>query len=195
MNVCLLLAAGSSSRMGQPKMLLDFRGKTILQHSIDEIKKLPGNQLLVVTGCYYSLLKEILEQQQIEFVQNEQWQEGMGTSIQKGVKYITRYYPDATSVTILVCDQPFISAGLFQEMREMKQQAGKGIIACTYNDTIGTPVLFDKTYFDQLALLSGPSGAKKIVQQFAEDTAMVNFPLGAVDIDTAEDYEQLIGIK
>ena len=192
MTVFLLLAAGNSSRMGKPKMLLPFNGKTLLQHSIDEIKKITDQKLLVVTGCYHSLLKEQLQQQQILFFQNEHWQEGMASSIGAGMKYILQYFPDAVNVMILVCDQPFISAGLFQQMITKKAELVKGIIACKYNDTTGVPVLFDKKYFARLAILKGDVGAKKLVQQFVEDTAVIDFPEGAADIDTPEDYEKFI---
>ena len=192
MTVFLLLAAGNSSRMGKPKMLLPFTGKTLLQHSIDEIKKISDQKLLVITGCYHSLLKEQLQQQQILFFQNDHWQEGMASSIGAGMKYILQYFPDAVNVMILVCDQPFISAGLFQEMITKKAELAKGIIACKYNDTTGVPVLFDKKYFARLAILKGDVGAKKLVQQFVEDTAVIDFPEGAADIDTPEDYEKFI---
>ena len=192
MTVFLLLAAGNSSRMGKPKMLLPFNGKTLLQHSIDEIKKISDQKLLVITGCYHSLLKEQLQQQQILFFQNDHWQEGMASSIGAGMKYILQYFPGAANALILVCDQPFISAGLFQEMITKKAELAKGIIACKYNDTTGVPVLFDKKYFARLAILKGDVGAKKLVQQFVEDTAVIDFPEGATDIDTPEDYEKFI---
>lgn len=191
MTVCILLAAGSSSRMGQPKMLLPFNGKTLLQHAIDEIKKLNDTTLVVITGCYHSLLKAILEQQQIAFVENSNWEEGMGTSIQTGMNHVIQYYPAANSVLILVCDQPYISAALLNELVATKQQTHKGIVAASYNNTTGTPVLFDQQYFATLALLNGQYGAKKLVQQFNDDVIAVAFPAGAVDIDTMEDYEQL----
>lgn len=191
MTVCLLLAAGSSSRIGKPKMLLSFNGKTLLQHAIDEVNKLKHCKLLVVTGCYHSLLKEILVQQQIDFIENQHWEEGMGSSIQKGITHIMQQYSNADSVIILVCDQPHISSSLLQELIQVKQQTNKGIIAAAYNDTTGTPVLFDKKYFEQLALLNVQYGAKKLLQQFKDDVAKLPFALGAVDIDTKEDYENL----
>ena len=191
MTVCLLLAAGSSSRMGKPKMLLLFNGKTLLQHVIDETKKVNENKLLVVTGCYHSLLNEILLQQQIDFIENQNWEEGMGSSIQKGITYIIQHCHNVNSVIILVCDQPYISAALLDELIAVKQQTHKGIIASAYNDTTGTPVLFDEKYFEQLALLKGQYGAKKLVQQFKNDVASVVFSLGEVDIDTKEDYDRL----
>lgn len=224
-TVCLLLAAGSSSRMTKPgrhrrsdrvtedqtemnpgvtfgndqasfpKMLLDFNGKTLLQHIIDEVQQLHNTSMVVVTGCYHKLLKEILQAQQIPFIKNEQWEEGMGTSIQQGIIYLLDHYSNADNVMVLVCDQPYISSGLLQQMMDAKQTTGKGLIACTYNNTTGTPVLFDKKYFAQLAMLKGPSGAKKMIQQFTDDMVPVPFPAGSIDIDTPDDYKKLNGMQ
>jgi molybdenum cofactor cytidylyltransferase len=222
MTVCVLLAAGSSSRMKFPdryrksdwenreeqpqpgltsgtdqatfpKMLLDFKGKTLLQHIIDEVGQLQDPSLLVVTGCYHSLLEKILTPQQIPFVKNEQWEAGMGNSIQKGITYLQEQYNNADNVIILVCDQPHISSALLHEMIQVHQTTGKGIVACSYNGTTGTPVLFDKKYFPQLMTLYGPNGAKKMIQQLMDNVAIINFPFGAVDIDTPEDYSKLSG--
>lgn len=192
MTVCLLLAAGSSSRMGKPKMLLPFNGKTLLQHTLDEIRKIRDCKTVVVTGCYHLLLKEILQQQHIDFIQNENWEEGMASSIQKGIQYLNHHYPEADSVIITVCDQPYLSSSLLQQLVTVQKQTGKGIVASAYNNTTGTPVLFDKKYFKKLVMLSGQYGAKKMVQQFLHDTATVAFELGAVDIDTEEDYNTLL---
>ena len=193
MTVCLLLAAGSSSRMGQPKMMLPYKNSTLLQHIIDEVKIIKNTTLLVVTGCYHTLIEQSLLPQQIPLIKNEQWQAGMGSSIQTGMVYLLQHYPAATNVLILVCDQPFITTDLVQEMLAAKESKSKGIIACTYDGAIGTPVLFDKKYFNQLLLLHGTSGAKKLVQQFEADRATVNFPAGIMDIDTPEDYGKLLG--
>lgn len=191
MTVCLLLAAGSSLRMGKPKMLLPYNNKTFLQHIIDEIKELEGVELLVVTGCYHSLIQPILASQKIPLVENKNWEEGMGSSIKTGVEHIKRTYENAGAVLILVCDQPFISSLLLSELITKAKQTGKGIIASAYSDTLGTPVLFNKKYFDQLLTVTGQSGAKRIIQQFAADTASVEFPGGATDIDTPDDYKAL----
>src|SRR5690349_13913995 len=127
-TVCVLLAAGSSSRMqltgkndasyGVAKMLLEINGKTLLQHVIDEVKQLEHVSLLVVTGCYHSLLSGILTTQQIDFVYNQDWEEGMGTSIQKAITCMEESFPDAENAMILVCDQPYISSGLLKKMTD-----------------------------------------------------------------------------
>jgi len=179
--------------MGQPKMMLPYKGSTLLHHIIDEVKATKNTTLFIVTGCYHTLIEQSLLQQQIPLIKNEQWQAGMGSSIQAGMAYLLHYYPSAENVLILVCDQPYISTGLLQEMLTAKESTDKGIVACTYAGAIGTPVLFDKKYFNDLALLQGATGAKKLVQQFETDVATVIFPAGAMDIDTPEDYEKLLG--
>jgi molybdenum cofactor cytidylyltransferase len=199
MTVCILLAAGSSSRMQSsnaaekpiPKMLLSFNGKTLLQHAVDEITKVDETKLLVVTGCYHSILQEILSAQHIAFIENKNWQDGMGHSIQKAVLHVIEKYANAESIIILVCDQPYISSDLLQQLISTKKQSGKGIIASFYNEIYGTPVLFDKLYFEQLALLDGKAGAKKIVDENIRDVDSVPFPLGGIDIDTLSDYIKL----
>jgi len=77
-------------------------------------------------------------------------------------------------------------------MLAAKQSSGKGIIACSYAAAIGTPVLFDKKYFNYLVQLQGQQGAKKLVSEFLTDSITVNFPAGAMDIDHPADYKNLL---
>ncbi len=74
----------------------------------------------------------------------------------------------------------------------MKDQSGKRIVASSYAGTLGTPVLFDKEYFNQLKSLDGNQGAKNIVKMNMSDVCPVEFEKGSIDIDTKEDYEKLI---
>ncbi|MBA1993797.1 nucleotidyltransferase family protein, partial [Escherichia coli] len=81
---------------------------------------------------------------------------------------------------------------LFNEMRTLQAASGKKIAACSYADTIGTPVLFTEAYFDALEGLGGNEGAKHIAQQHHYDVARVPFAQGAIDIDTEDDYTALL---
>lgn len=186
MNGCIILAAGSSSRMKQPKMLMDFNGTSFIQHIIQTAKQLPDTSIAVVTGCYHELLEPILMNEQVNIVYNGNWEKGMGSSISAGITQLSQ--SSISNCFVLVCDQPYITATLLKEMLQQKELTGKGIVACSYQDTFGTPVLFDQRYFNLLMQLDGPTGAKKMVQQFIDDTVMVDFPEGAADIDTPEDY-------
>ena len=186
----LILAAGNASRFGSPKQLLVYHRKTFIRRIAEEAMTAFGDKLIVVTGANAALVEaEIAD---LTFVRNEEWQDGMGSSISKGMKEMMGSFPALQDVIILVCDQPHVSADLLLQMAAQKQSTGKGMVACAYNNTIGTPALFDKQYFNALSTLSGQQGAKVLLQQFRDDVTTVDFPSGHIDIDTTEDYERLI---
>lgn len=190
----LLLAAGASSRMGKPKMFLTYQGKTLLQHTV-EVAAVINHPVFVVTGEHTQAIATSLQSYNVQLIHNEQWQEGMGSSIAAGVTGIVQAGYDPDVIIIAVCDQPFITADLLQQMIAVNKQSGKGMVGCAYSDTIGTPVLFDKKYRTALQGFSGQQGAKRLLQQFPDDVAVVPFPLGSIDIDTPEDYERLVNIS
>jgi len=97
-----------------------------------------------------------------------------------------------SGVIIAVSDQPFVTATLFSDLIKIVENTSKGIAASSYDNTLGTPVLFQKQYFEHLLNLKGSEGAKKLLKLFKEDVAKVPFPLGRIDIDTKEDYANLI---
>jgi Uncharacterized MobA-related protein len=181
MNI-IILAAGASMRLGKPKQILPWRGTTLLQHAVQVAGALVTRPI-VVLGAY----REVPQGAQVVF--NEAWQEGIASSIRLGLQ--TAMQQHARQVIFMVCDQPFISVHLLEELLLAQQKTGKPIIACAYAGTIGIPALFDNSLFPQLLDLKGNMGAKKIIQQNSEHTWPVPFPMGGIDIDTAEEYEAL----
>jgi molybdenum cofactor cytidylyltransferase len=186
----IILAAGNSSRMGETKQLMMYKNKTFLQHIIAEAKNANLEPVICVTGYQSHLIMKSITGMGVSIVYNEDWRGGMGTGIAAGIKQIM--LSDVDSVILAVSDQPFVSADLFESMQQLKDQSGKGIVASSYAGTLGTPVLFGKNYFDQLKTLSGNEGAKNIVKFSMPDVCSVEFEKGSVDIDTKEDYENLI---
>lgn len=187
----LILAAGNSSRLGEPKQLLNFKGKSLLRHVAEESLKTTGS-VVVVTGSNHSEISQEIENLKVKIIENVNWNEGMGSSIQIGFNELLNLFPTNENCIISVCDQPFIDAEVFSDLIQMQKDSQKGIVASKYADTVGTPVLFTKKYFEDLSNLSGQEGAKKLVQKFKDDTAQINFEKGAIDIDTQNDYQQLI---
>lgn len=186
----VILAAGNSSRMGQPKQLMKYKNKTFLQHIIDESKRAELDPVICVTGYEAEKIAKTINGTDITLVYNEKWREGMGTGISAGLKELI--FSDFDSVILAVSDQPHVSAELFESMRVLMDQSGKGIVASSYSGTLGTPVLFAKKYFDQLESLSGDQGAKSIVKMHMADVCTIEFEKGGIDIDTKEDYDRLI---
>jgi molybdenum cofactor cytidylyltransferase len=189
----IILAAGESSRFGGIKQLLPFNGKTLLQHVIDEATGAGAQPIVVITGANATRVSETIpDSGKLTILVNENWQKGISSGIVAGVQYVVRISPGIKRIIITVCDQPFVTSALFEKLIETQEKTGQTIVACTYADTIGTPVLFTVKYFDQLLNLKGDEGAKKLVKSNKGDVATVDFPKGEIDIDTQKDYEKLM---
>lgn len=187
----IILAGGAALRMQQPKMLLPFGDKRLLDILLDETWKLPSSVTYLVTGCHHQLIEEQIAGN-VKLVYNAQWPDGMASSIKKGLETVLLQQPEAKYLIIAVSDQPFLNVTLLQQLISEQKATGKGIVAAVYNDTKGTPVLFTEKYFDILPGLTGDMGAKTILKAFSDDVATVPFPEGAMDIDTPEDYQTVL---
>ncbi len=187
----VILAAGNSSRLGQPKQLLPYKKTNLLTHLINEAREVSGLSITVVLGAFADDIMGQIPVKDLTVIQNPLWEEGIGTSIRLGITSLTDT-PDIQGAILAVCDQPFISSDLFSSMIQMHQSSLKGIVASYYGGTAGTPVLFSPLYFKALTMLSGKEGAKRLLKQYAGDTALIPFEAGRYDIDTRDDYTRLI---
>lgn len=176
--------------MGRPKQNLVYRGKTLLQRAVETALSSVCRPVTVVLGANADKIHASIENKDVIIVHNEDWQEGMASSIRCGLSALKKSAPDISSVILMLCDQPFVDADLLNAMVE-KQLVPVQIIACAYNDSIGVPVLLNANYFDELLLLKGQEGAKKILLKHKEMVSLVPFVLGSFDIDTEEDYEKI----
>jgi len=190
MTAIIILAAGQSSRLGKPKQLLPYQNTNLLQHSINTALKLPYRPVVVVLGAFADDILSGITPKPIDVIINTHWEEGMASSIRAGIDYLQKS-AQVDDAIIMLCDQPHVDAGLLSQIVKTRQQSGKGIVACGYNDTVGVPVLFDQKYFPELLDLAGQEGAKKLLTTHTSDTVTIPFPMGAVDIDTDDDYKNL----
>jgi len=188
----IILAAGSSSRFGNTKQLLHFKGKTLLAHTIKEAAEAGAQPVVVVTGANADEISKEIQKERVEIVFNKNWEQGMASGIVIGLQNAIRLNKGLQNVIITVCDQPFVSSSLFQQLIQEQIKNKKHIVASAYADTIGTPALFTAKYFPGLMGLTGDQGAKGLLKKYSEDLATVDFPDGYIDIDTQEDYENLL---
>ena len=187
----VILAAGNSSRLGRPKQLLEYKDSTLLKNTIHEASLVPNSTIIVVTGSNTELIENDLNSAQIKTCFNSEWESGIATSIAKGLKELLISCPDCENCIFAVCDQPHITSHIFKGLIQQYQNNEKGIVASAYAETLGTPVLFNEKYFDELFELEGHEGAKKIINRFIGDVIAVSFEKGNIDIDTIEDYKKL----
>ncbi|SEB00570.1 nucleotidyltransferase family protein [Pedobacter hartonius] len=190
----IILAAGPSSRLGQPKQLLSYQDKSLLMHTIDASKNAVDGSVLVILGGNYQLIAESIEHTGIRIVYNPDWEEGMSSSIRKGLQGLMDEHTDLEGVILTVCDQPFLTARVLTALQHKANITGKNIVASAYGGTLGTPVLFTRRHFDDLMALKGPEGAKKLLKKYDEELASVPFENGEIDIDTMDDYNRLTAL-
>ena len=196
MNIAaIILAAGASTRMGQSKQLLAVNGRPLLLHTLDVISQTDLNPVVTVLGANHQAHQELVKDSNAGIVINSNWQSGMGSSLKTGLNHLLTQAPSTDAVIMLVCDQPGITPDHLQALAQ-KYRAGKSpIVASWYANTAGVPALFDKTMFPELLRLDDSQGAQKIIQKHAYILSVVDFPGGAIDLDTPEEYDQYIKTK
>lgn len=192
----ILLAAGNSSRLGRSKQLLKLAdGNTLLGKAIDSAKTSSAASVYVVLGANYDAHKKAIAHYEVDIVRNENWSNGMGSSIKTGVDYVCKHFTDVGYIIINVCDQPYISATIYNQLIEASSINYNTIVTSAYNDNnYGVPVLFPKSKFTELLNIDDELGAKSILKK-SKDILFVSFPEGALDIDIIEEVIKHIGTK
>ena len=187
-----MLAAGASSRLGKPKQLLQYKGTTLLEHAVQLAVDAALNPIVVILGANAGLLSKEIKDYKATIVINKAWEEGMASSLIIGLQKILEIEPAINTVIIMVCDQPYVTVKLLQDLIAKHIETGRPIIASSYKNNLGTPALFNASIFSKLMQLKGDTGAKKILNKHPEWVAAIDFPMGEIDIDTAEDYNELL---
>jgi molybdenum cofactor cytidylyltransferase len=203
----VVLAAGGSSRLGQPKQLLTFHGETLICRAVRAAAEAGCEPILVVVGENSEAIRLALDIRDSRIssfsglervtspslsptiIENREWQRGVGTSIRRGLEQLPNFVEAAV---LLTCDQPYLDASIVSQLIAALAETGKPIVASSYADTLGVPALFDRSCFDDLLALPDDSGAKSLIASRPNDVAVVAFENGAIDIDTPSDFQRLI---
>ena len=188
----ILLAAGTSRRMGEPKQLLKWGNKSLIQFQVETI--LPTtDKVYVILGAYAERIQPLLKNYNVELIQFNQWEKGMGDSLAYGIQQICKSNPNIDGFLISLIDQPLVSASHYSAMRG-RFEKGKNQIIASESDSgwVGVPVLFDAYYSAQLQSLSGEEGAKVILKKNRANTIAINARDTLIDMDTQEVYQKLV---
>ncbi len=187
----ILLAAGESKRMGQPKLLLPFGNGTILEQTVDNLLNSRLNEVIVVVGHKAQEITERLANRPVKIVLNPVYHEGMGSSIAKGLSLVDDSY---RAVMIVLADQPLIDSETINILIEAFLSHGKGIVVPVYRSRRGHPVIFATKYRKRLQALVGDVGGSQIIEEHETDTfeVTINSESINIDIDTINDYRSHI---
>ncbi len=185
----VLMAAGNSSRLGQPKQLLKWKGMTLVRRACMSIIEAKIDHVIVVVGAYREAVSQEIEYLPVTIIDNENWEEGMGSSIRTGMEKVSALPIDAAM--FMVCDQPNIDASHLQKLKDLYLTEHLSIVTSSYQGVQGVPALFDKKWFDVLAKMKGDKGAQRLFQDCpAGEFGSVPLEGGEIDIDTPDDWEK-----
>ena len=186
----LLLAAGASTRMGRPKQLLPYRGRTLLRHAAETAVASGCAPVVLVTGALHDELVAELADLPIQAVRNKNWETGMASSIHTGLAALAPVLPPA--VLIMLTDQPLVTSELLRQLVARQRQTQAPIVAASYGDALGVPAVFARALLPELRKLQGAQGAVRLIASLGNAVARVDFPAGLVDIDTLAEYQALL---
>ncbi len=185
----IVLAAGGSTRMGQPKQLLDWRGKPLIRHVVEQVQSVQLDTIAVL-GHSAAQVRAALEGSDVHLVVNPDWERGLSTSLRAGLAAA----PDQVEAALFVhADQPNITPELLNKLIARWRESGASIVVPTHRGQRGTPVLFARELFDELAAISGDEGGRSLIQKYPArvSTVEIDDPTTLADIDTLEDYHAM----
>jgi molybdenum cofactor cytidylyltransferase len=186
----IILAAGSSSRMGQSKQLLKWQDSTLLQHAVDTAFNSDAETVVVVLGANEEEHRKAVKSGAAKVISNPRWRTGMGSSLKEGLKSIAEK-PGVDSVIVMVCDQPYVTAEHLKELWVKFNQSKAKAVASAYAGTYGVPALFSPALYDSVLALADDQGAKTILQQLQPtEVKSITLKNGEKDLDTYEDYQK-----
>tara|TARA_R110002095_G_scaffold176779_1_gene154170 strand:- start:65 stop:670 length:606 start_codon:yes stop_codon:yes gene_type:complete len=188
----VVLAAGSSKRMGKPKQLLKWGNETLITHTIQTALKLNTHEFYVVLGANFQLIEKTINHFPITILNNENWEQGLGTSIACASKHILNQKLKIDAVLFILADQPFITSDYLNKIVSSFSPQKNQIVASSYqNRKFGVPALFDNYFLYSLCHLKDDFGAKYILKKNEIFVKALIPPVKNVDLDFKEDYERL----
>ncbi|HTP80248.1 MAG TPA: nucleotidyltransferase family protein [Bacteroidota bacterium] len=185
----VVLAAGPSKRFGSPKQLALIGHSSLLRRSVETALQAHAHSTAVVLGANAMMVEKELHGLPVTIRYNEEWKEGMGSTIRVGIRMIPA---ECTAAIIMLADQPAVDSELLNRLIDRHSSTNKPIVACEYDGAPGVPALFARSMFEDLLSIRGDRGAKELIRLHLASTATIPFPGGSIDVDTSRDLENYL---
>jgi len=188
----IILAAGSSTRMGQPKPLLLWRGEPFIRHIARTALTAGLAPVVIVASEHTAEIRAVVADLPVTLVHNPDWEAGQSTSVSCGLRTL----PDTIgSAIFLLADQPHIPIELVKALQDQHAQTLSPIVAPLIDDRRGNPVLFDRVTFADLLSLTGDVGGRAVFARHPIAYVPWYDATALLDVDTPEDYQRLRGLE
>ena len=185
----VVLAAGSSRRMGRNKLLFDLGGETVVRRAVRTAQRAGLDPLVVVLGHETDAVRAALASLPCQFVMNPRHAEGMDSSVCVGIAALP---PGVAAGVVLLADMPFVTAEMITTLVERYRSGDASLVLSEYDGIQAPPTLFDRSLFAELAGPEGRGCGKRVRRRHADQATVVAWPAAALaDLDVPEDYERV----
>jgi len=190
----LVLAAGSSRRMGKPKQLLEIDGRPMLEHIVARANGSRVDEVLVVLGAEADQIRERVKLGRARVIVNPDYASGMSSSLLAGIAALTNESDKVDRAVVILGDQPDINSGLLDQLLDLQERSGLPAAALNFDGLLHPPVVLARELWADLESLEGDVGCRAVIRAQPELVATLS---GAgshkhpVDIDTPDDYERV----
>jgi molybdenum cofactor cytidylyltransferase len=184
----VILAAGGSRRLGQPKQLCEWEGKSLICRAVETSLAICGADVIVVTGANASEVEASISSYPIQIARNLNWEAGMSASLRTGIQKLCG--SEISGVLVMLCDQPMLNVGDLTRLVTVWQTLPEEPAAAEYKGVTRVPAIFPEHRLPALMALQGDTGARALLDAYPT-VSSVEIPSAAFDIDTVEDLARL----
>lgn len=186
----VVLAAGSSSRMGSNKLLLELAGETLLRRSVRRVLAAGLHPVLVVLGHDADRARAELSGLSCRPVVNPRHALGMNTSLGAGIGAVPE---EAIAAVVALADMPLVTPEMVAELVRRYRASAAPLVVSDYGGTLAPPMLYDRALFRELQGLEGDGCGKRAVRRHRDEAILVPWPAAALaDLDEPADYERVL---
>lgn len=194
----IVLAAGSSSRMGAHKLLLSLGGRPLVTYAVAAACASTAEPIVVVLGRDSGAVRAALPPGRYMTAENPDYASGMASSLRIGLRALREAAGEVglAGALIALADQPLAGADLFDALLRAAAASTDAIVAASYSGKRGNPVVFPATLFAELEQVEGDEGGRRVIARHRELLRVVEWldPRAALDVDRREDYERVVSL-
>jgi molybdenum cofactor cytidylyltransferase len=189
----ILLAAGTSSRMGSNKLLFELNGESVLRGAVRRALAGGLSPLLVVLGHESDKAWSKIEDLPCQWALNPLYEQGINTSLKSGVLAVP---PEAVAAMVMLADMPFVTSEMIAEMIERYRTTEAPLVISDYEGVNAPPMLYDRSLFNELKLMTGEGCGRQVVKRHRHEAEVLAWPASALaDMDVPEDYDKIRAVR
>jgi molybdenum cofactor cytidylyltransferase len=186
----VVLAAGTSSRMGRNKLVLELDGTPLVRHVVERASKAGFDPLIVVLGHEADLVRRPLEGIAYQLVINPDYERGVNSSLRAGIRAAAD--TPAEAAVVVLADMPFVTTDMMTSMIDRYRRGDAPLIVSDYGGVNAPPILYDRSLFGELAVSEGQGCGKHVVKRHRHEAESVSWPVEALaDLDVPDDYDRM----